>query len=555
MFKRFPSRSVPSRPPISSRLGAQTIEEAPALAPSVTFSQNIGFGQLTIRGIGTNLLLAGSDPSSAIYLDGVYLARPAMVFERFLDLERIEVLRGPQGTLYGRNAVGGAMNLIPRTPTNDFQASAHFTAGNFGELRADARVSGPLKRDRVMGSFAIARGVQDGFVRDLEHPDRPLGGDDDTAARGQLRVVFDRRTNLLLSSDVDHQTGIPLTYNKVLVAKPGYQFDNPPDFHDVRSSLLASNDTLHYGASARLTMALTPATTLVSLTAYRALDYEFFADSDSTELDLIRTHQLERQHQLSEEITISHQQPGLTWVGGMFLFSESDHQSFWVDQPAAQFERRLDPRVAATSHAVFGQATVGLTSRLSATAGVRYTHEGKDIDNAGGLYGFDVPYAPISGSVYGYSDSIAHSAWTPKIGLEMKLPNGALAYVSATRGFKSGGFNPSSTAPGRGYAPEWVWSYEGGLKGTLMGGRSRFGTSAFFMDYTNLQVQTPIGIGVFDIRNAAAATIRGIEVEDTSLLRPRHRSRGPSDLARRHLRPVHRGRRRRHHRRRRRATG
>ena len=500
------------------RLGTQTIEEAPALAPSVTFSQNTGWGQLTIRGIGTNAVFAGSDPSSAIYLDGVYLARPAMAFARFLDLERIEVLRGPQGTLYGRNAVGGAMNLIPRPPTNDFQASARFTAGNFGELRADARMSGPLKRDSVMGSFAIARGVRDGFVRDLDHPDHPLGGDDATAARGQLRVVFDRRTSVLLSSDVDQQRGVPLTYNKVLVAKPGYQFDNPPDFHDVRSSLLAWNDTLHYGANARLTMALTPATTLVSLSAYRNLDYEFFADSDSTELDLIRTHQLERQHQLSQEVTISHQRPGLAWVGGLFLFSESDHQTIWSVQPAGPFERRLDPRVAAASRAVFGQATVGLTSRLSATAGIRYTHEGKDIDNTGARYPLEDPNQPIPGSVYDYSDSIAHSAWTPRIGLEMTLPNGALAYVSATRGFKSGGFNISSTAVGRGYDPEWAWSYEGGWKGALMGGRSRLSTSAFVMDYTNLQVQTPIGIGVLDIRNAAAATIRGIEVEGTSLI-------------------------------------
>ena len=101
--------------------------------------------------------------------------------------------------------------------------------------------------------------------------------------------------------------------------------------------------------------------------------------------------------------------------------------------------------------------------------------------------------APVPGSVYGYSDSIAHSAWTPKVGLELKLPHDALAYVSATRGFKSGGFNPSSTVPGRGYAPEWAWSYEGGWKGTLMGGRSRFALSAFVMDYTDLQVQTPIG--------------------------------------------------------------
>jgi len=498
------------------RLGTQTIEGAPALAPAVTFSQNTGWGQLTIRGIGTNAVFAGADPSSAIYLDGVYLARPAMAFARFLDLERIEVLRGPQGTLYGRNAVGGAINLIPRPPTNDFEASAHVTAGNFDELRVDARVSGPLKRDKVMGSVAFARGVRDGYVRDLEHPDRPLGGDDNLAARGQLRVVFDRRTNLLLSTDVDHQTGVPLTYNKVLVAKPGYQFDNPSDFHDVRSSLLSWGDTRHYGATARLTLDLAPATTLVSLSAFRALDDQFIADSDSTELDLVRTHQWDLQHQLSQEVTISHQRPRLTWVGGMFLFSESDHQTFWSDQPAGPFQRRLDPRVDAVSRAVFGQATVGVTSRLSATAGVRYTHERKDIANAGGLYALEDPNPPISGSIYSYADSIAHDAWTPKVGIEMKLPYSALGYVSATRGFKSGGFNLSSTAPGRGYAPEWAWSYEGGLKGTLMGGRTRISTSAFVMDYTNLQVQTPIGIGVLDIRNAAAATIRGVEAESTS---------------------------------------
>ena len=498
------------------RLGARTVGQAAALAPSVTLSQNAGFGQLTIRGIGANVLYAGADPSSAMYLDGVYLARPAMAFVQFLDLDRIEVLRGPQGTLYGRNAVGGALNLISRAPTNDFQASANATAGNFGELRADARIGGPLKRDKVMGSVAFARGVRDGYVRDLEHPDLPLGGDDITAARGQLRMVFNPRTDLLLSSDVDHQGGTPLTFSKVIAAKPGFTFDNPPDLHDVRTSVLASNRTLQYGASARLTTALTPSTTLVSLTAYRNLDYEFFVDADITELDLLTTHQHEWQHQLSEEITISHQQLRLSWVGGLFLFDEFDHQSFWVDQSAAGIQVRLDPRVDATSRAVFGEATVGLTSRLSAIAGVRYTREKKDIANAGGRYSLDAPEMAVPGSVYGYSDAIAHSAWTPKIGLEMKLAHDALGYVSATRGFKSGGFNSSSTVAGRGYAPEWAWSYEGGWKGAFMGGRSRLAMSAFVMDYTNLQVQTPIGIGIFDIRNAAAATIRGVEVENTS---------------------------------------
>ena len=208
----------------------------------------------------------------------------------------------------------------------------------------------------------------------------------------------------------------------------------------------------------------------------------------------------------------------MTWVGGLFLFDEDDHQTFWVDQPDLGIQIQLDPRVDATSRAVFGQTTVGVRSGLSVTAGLRYTNEGKEIQNAGGRYGLGAAGSAVAGTVYRYADSVMHSAWTPKIGLEMQLPNAALAYVSATRGFKSGGFNPSSRTAGGGYAPEWAWSYEGGVKGTLLDGRSRFGVSAFLMDYTNLQVQTPVAVGVLDIRNAAAATIRGVEVENTSRL-------------------------------------
>ncbi len=245
--------------------------------------------------------------------------------------------------MYGRNAVGGAINLIPKPPTNDFQASADLTAGNFGELRAAARTSGPLKRDRVMGSRPFARGVRDGYVRDLEHPDHPLGGDDVTAARGQLRVVFDRRTDLLLSSDVDRQVGTPLTFNKVIAAKPGFHIRQPPRLHDVRASALASNRTVQYGASARLTMVLSPSTTLVSLTAYRNLDYEFFADADITELDLSRRTNSTCNINCPRKSRSRTSSRGTTWVGGVFLFSESDHQTFWVDQPAAGFQVQLAP--------------------------------------------------------------------------------------------------------------------------------------------------------------------------------------------------------------------
>jgi iron complex outermembrane receptor protein len=498
-----------------SRLSTRTIDQAAALLPSVTFTQNSTFGQLSIRGVGTNLVNAGGDPSSAMYLDGVYLARPAMAFVDFLDLERIEVLRGPQGTLYGRNAVGGALNLISKVPTNDREASARFTGGTLGEIRAEGRLSGPLTRDRVMASIAFARGTRDGYVRDLEHPEHRLGGDDLTAARGQLRIAFGPSSEVLVSSDVTDQDGTPLSYNKVLQAKPGFVFDNPADFHDVRTSFRGSGRILQYGGSARLTAALTPSTTLVSLSAFRRLDNRFHLDVDMTELDLAGASMQEWQRQWSHETTIAQNRSRLNWIAGVFLFQENDDQTIWADQTQAGFQVLLDPRVDAGSAALFGQATLRLTSALSGTAGLRYTRERKDIDNAGGRYTRLVPPTEIAGSGYAYSDSILHKAWTPKFGVEVKVPRpaGALAYVSATKGFKSGGFNISSMQPGRGFAPEWAWNYEGGFKSEIMGGRARLNLAAFQMDYTNLQVQTPIGIGVFDIRNAAAATIRGLEAE------------------------------------------
>jgi iron complex outermembrane receptor protein len=499
-----------------TRLPTHTIEQAVVLLPSVTFTQNTTFGQLSIRGIGTNLVNAGADPSSAMYMDGVYLGRPAMVFADLLDLERIEVVRGPQGTLYGRNAVGGALNLISKVPTNEPEASARLTGGNFDEFRADLRLSGPLKRDRVMGSVAFARGVRDGYVRDVDHPDHPLGGDDLIAARGQMRVVLGRGTDVLVSSDVSNQRGVPLTYNKVLQAKPGFAVDNPSDLRDVRTSTRASARVLQSGASAKLTTALTPSTTLVSLLAFRALDNEYLVDADVTELDLLSAHIHERQHQWSEEITISHRRLRSTWIAGAFLFDEADRQRIQVDQPPSSVQVFLDPRVDSGSMAAFGQTTFDVTPWLSGTLGLRYTREQKTIDNIGGLYPFDAPGTPIPGSAYSYTDSIVHTAWTPKFGVELKLPRQAIAYASATKGFKSGGFNVSSTEPGRGFAPEWAWSYEGGVKTRLMNGRARLNAAVFEMDYTNLQVQTPIGIGVFDIRNAAAATIRGVEVEGTA---------------------------------------
>jgi iron complex outermembrane receptor protein len=501
-----------------TRIPTRTIDQAVTLLPSVTFTQNSTFGQLSIRGIGTNAVNAGSDPSSAIYLDGVYLARPAMAFIDFLDLERVELLRGPQGTLYGRNAVGGALNLVSKGPTNVMETSVRLTGGNLGKMNAEGRLSGPLKRDRLMASVAFARGVRDGYVNDLDHPRDRLGADDVFSARGQVRAVVSPRTEILLSTDISDQRGTPLTFNKVLAVKPGFQVSNPSGLHDVRTSTTASARIRQDGASARVSLAITPSTTLTSLTAARRLDNEFRVDGDVTELALLAVHVDERQRQWSEEVTLRHRRGRLNSLAGAFFFGEDDDQVIEADQIQAAARTLLEPRVDADSAAAFGQTTVTLTSMLSATGGVRYTRERKTIENRGGRYALDALDTALSGSGYAYTDSIQHSAWTPRFSVDLTLPRSTKAYVSAAKGFKSGGFNPSSTQPGRGFGPEWAWNYEAGLKMILMNGRAQLNVAAFDMEYTNLQVQAPVGIGVFDIRNAAAATIKGVEVEGATRL-------------------------------------
>ena len=192
-------------------IGIHTVEGLAGVVPMVTMSRQAAAAQVTIRGIGTNSTVVGADPSSTVHLDGVYLGRPAMVFADLLNVERVEVLRGPQGTLYGRNSVGGTINIVTRQPTNMFETSLRLGLGNYDSLRLEGAVSGPLIENKIMGNFAFLRMSRQGFVRDLDHPGHSLGSEDTWAGRGQLRIVFAPGSELLLSSDYARFEGVPLT--------------------------------------------------------------------------------------------------------------------------------------------------------------------------------------------------------------------------------------------------------------------------------------------------------------------------------------------------------
>ena len=494
------------------QLGAQTIEGLSGFVPTLTVSQHTGLALVNIRGIGTNSALLGTDPSSTTHVDGVYLARPAMGVMDFLNVERVEVLRGPQGTLYGRNSVGGTINIVTRQPTNALETSVRVTAGNYEKLRAEGAVSGPLIKNKVMGNFAFVRAAREGFVRDLDHRDDSLGSEDTWGGRGQLRLVLGTRSEVLLSADHMRYDGVPLTNAKPVAAKPGYTFVNPASLWEVRASQLASGKNIQQGASARLTAQVNSTTTLTSLTAYRRSNYRVFFDADATELTLQTSDVPDVQRQTSEELTLTRRTPKLTWIGGAFFFEERAEGRVEITvYPAAQI--RPFAKIATNAWALFGQATYALSRRVSLTGGARYTDEKKAIDSTGGTYriGTDILLDP--GSFYQYADTVSFSAWTPKISVQLQASQDTFVYLSAARGFKSGGFNPAAPRAGLAFNPEFAWSYESGIKRSMAGGRIRTNVAVFHTDYRDLQVQSFIRPGVPDISNAASAGINGVEVE------------------------------------------
>jgi iron complex outermembrane receptor protein len=440
----------------------------------------------------------------------------------FLDVERVEVLRGPQGTLYGRNSVGGTINILTRRPTNGRELRARLSAGNFSALRSEGAVSGPIVENRLMGSFAFLRETRDGIVTVVDHPDNALGSEDTWAGRAQLRVIIGSRSELLLTADSADLDGTPLFASKPLTAKIGAApFDDRSDLWTVRADVLASGFSTQRGLSARLTMPLGGTTTLNSLTAYRRSDWHAVFDPDATELPLLTTDVRDEQAQVSQELTMVRTGSALTWLGGAFVYGEHNYGPVELTMHAPRRQNRPSSTIDADAWALFGQVTYRLSTRSSVTAGLRYSEDHKTAHNTGGIYQQGTSILAIPASAYDFVDQATFAAWTPKVGVDLRVSADTFLYATASRGFKSGGFNVTASQRGQAYAPEFVWSYEGGVKRTFDNGRAWIRAAGFLSDYRDLQVQRFVAIGVIAIDNAASARIKGVELELASPVRAR----------------------------------
>lgn len=501
--------------------GADNIEDLEAQTPGLNISRNGQAARVYIRGIGTNLDFIGADPSVTLHVDGVYQARPTTALEDFLDVERVEILRGPQGTLYGRNSTGGTINIITRLPDDETRARASVEYGSYDYTSVAASASGALVSDSLYGGLAVMKTDHDPYVDNKS--DNGVDGlldDDSLSARGTLRLKAGAAEAIFRAdySDVDRATGAYKATGKGLTGEPVDEaslLDIPSDDHDIAiSDVSPFVEQTHSGGSVELIFDLGENLSLTSLTAYRQYDYETREDTDGTELDVLLTQIDDEQDQLSQELRLNYQSGIFRIVTGLFVLQEShDSESSVaingvpVNRPDVVVTRHFDVTNETTAHAVFANSTVALTPQLNASLGLRYSNEEKDFDDremletAGGLFdGFVV------------DESERWESWSPKVVIDYTTVDGAMMYGSVSRGFKSGGYN--FTNENAQFDPEYVTAYEMGMKKDWEDISLRSSISLFYYDYDDLQVTDYVTVGKPRTSNAAEANVRGFEVEN-----------------------------------------
>ena len=493
--------------------GVSNLQDLAGFVPGLVIGGNSGFEYpISIRGISAASAGIGADSPAAVYVDGVYMGRPNAGMFQLVDIQRIEVMRGPQGTLYGRNSVAGAIAIYSKDPSEEQEVYASGTYTDLEEYQLEGSLSGPISENVGYRVSASYRDV-DNWASNSDG--RNVMGQDAGTVRGTLRFTPTDRLDLRLRAD----------YNKVadpFVSK-ALNITNDPAVSNYDTFTSNENSFMHrdfWGTSLEMDYSFDGAN-LTSITAYREHELVSQFDSDGTLDRLLFSGQgkgeRENQTQFSQELRLASEGDNtLDWIVGAYYFEENTDYvlNLEIFSTAVNIGRFSTNKT--TSYAVFGQLDWHLSESITATAGLRYSDEKKEFQFAQQAMPFDpvtagsrlesfkrtVPYEDLSDS---WND------FTPKLGLSWQFSEDLMFYASVTKGFKSGGFN--ILRADEAFDPETVISYELGFKTTWFDQAMRFNSSVFYADYSDLQVRIPGEPGVIFIQNASDAEIYGGEFE------------------------------------------
>ncbi|MCY3820222.1 MAG: TonB-dependent receptor [Gammaproteobacteria bacterium] len=497
-------------------------------------------GAIFLRGIGQSDHMVTTDPGVGLYIDGVYVGRNQGAALDLLDLERVEVLRGPQGTLFGKNTIGGAVNVISRRPTGTGGGHVSLTAGEEGRLNGSVSAEMPLGEEAAF-SISILSKQRDGVGEQI-FTGAETGDEDSVSGRAQvywhgqaaeLSLVVDasRARQAAMPHSFYEQAGwlgVAPCYQQAgdgYAPCPGGTEGDPFDSYSL-DDLDTGQDL--FGVSATLEWDVGEGLVLRSITAYRDMEYLGSLEFDGAPQRIVYYRETGGSDQFSQELQLSGSRgDGLDWIAGVYYFTEDGDNDQDNDQFGALGHRLT--QVETKSYAVFGQATMEPTERVSLTGGLRYTDESKDYDlvfrslDASGGQAYDDAGQPL----YVVPPTALDDTWdavSGTVNLSYALADDVMVYGTYSRGFRSGGYaaRPSRISSVGAYDPEYVNMFEVGLKALTLEERLRFNAAIYRNDYEDYQAQVNRVGNRFDTRvlNAAEAQIDGVELELTAVLSP-----------------------------------
>ena len=503
--------------------------------------------QIAIRGVVSLDMTEKGDPSAAFNLDGAYIARPEAQMGAFLDLERVEVLRGPQGTLYGRNATAGAINLITAKPGKVFGARVEAEVGNYGAQRLEGMINVPVN-DVISLRAAASASKRDSYLNPGPNTDIPLDSKDDYAGRLHLLARLPADSTLLLTAETSHQGGGGATPVPIDNFFSGTYIDRLPFSPPNTGNNIENPVYVDKGSAAQRTVGQRfQATDAHRDNTANTLRGEFKTNLGAAEL----TYQLAHMQSTVDEVQngtyfgfpFRGEVPGtarstshelrlnsvgtgpLRWVAGVYAFDEKVHRDTtyrtFITAPFGSFEvtTPFNVDVHNQSKAAFGQATYSLQPQTRLTAGLRYTQDDKSgSDTLAGTPA--TPPATSSPAAYAVAVKYNNTSW--KLGIDHDLAPGTLLFASVATGYKAGGFNDQASAGD--YKPEQLTAVEAGVKTKLMEDRLQLSANAFYYDYKDMQLNSvvcrtndPSTCGSVTT-NAANSKIKGLELEGRLLV-------------------------------------
>ncbi|MBS0556882.1 MAG: TonB-dependent receptor [Proteobacteria bacterium] len=532
-------------------LQAQTIDGLQGAVPGMNIVQGRGSSSsvnVFIRGIGQPDALQTFDPGVGMYVDDVYYSRIQGALVNLFDVDHVEVLRGPQGTLYGKNSTGGAIKIVTREPTDYATGAAEVTFGDYGRREGQFYLSGPLG-GAWSASVAGMVGGDDGDVRDPA-TGRKFNDNDAKAVRAKLAFrpggMFSAElavdgtrsdTALTLGQATAPLYATDLKLGQVLLYTPPsgeYDFTGQTGFGPGKGQKLNQD-----GVALHMNWQLDPRWTFKSISAYRKLHSDSYIDIDATALQLGDVLVDFHQKQFSQEFQLQYDNgDNLQAVYGLYYLDEKvpSHQEAYADDLLRYatipitFLRTIDDNLQNKSWAGFAHVNWEFVPSWTLAAGVRYTDETKDYRRTTSAF-FGAPLAALSQDPQAVIPPTSKSwnAVTPSLSLQKQFNTQAMGYVSVNRGFKSGGFNGRANDPKEAanptFNPELVWTYEAGLKLRSADGRLQGNFAAYHSDYKDFQARvsdvTNPGSATptfaFPVLNAAKLTIDGLEFEGAAL--------------------------------------